>query len=92
MINSVIASLFLLHLELSYLLLMRQPLFRAPNGNGAPLGQGRTARFTFPPHPLRSFYFTSITVFTKSPYTYTCNQKTDKKTIEKGKKVKERER
>ena len=26
MINSVIASLFLLHLELSYLLLMRQPL------------------------------------------------------------------
>lgn len=44
------------------------------------------------PHPLRSFYFTSITVFTKSSYTYTCNQKTDKKTIEKGKKVKERER
>lgn len=27
MINSVIAGLFLLHLELSYLLLMRQPLF-----------------------------------------------------------------
>ena len=26
MINSVIAGLFLLHLELSYLLLMRQPL------------------------------------------------------------------
>lgn len=27
MINSVIAGLFLLHLELYYLLLMRQPLF-----------------------------------------------------------------
>ena len=27
MINSVIVCLFLLHLELSYLLLMRQPLF-----------------------------------------------------------------
>ena len=52
----------------------------------------RNLRFTFPSHPLLSFYFTSITDFTKSPYTYTCNQKTDKKTIEKGKKAKERER
>ena len=31
MINSVIAGLFLLHLELSYLLLMRQPLFLFPS-------------------------------------------------------------
>ena len=37
MINSVIAGLFLLHLELSYLLLMRQPLFAfwwGAEGNG----------------------------------------------------------
>ena len=32
MINSVIAGLFLLHLELSYLLLMRQPLFVRQRG------------------------------------------------------------
>ena len=46
------------------------------------LGTRADLTLYIPPHPLRSFYFTSITVFTKSPYTYTSNQKTDKKTIE----------
>ena len=42
MINSVIAGLFLLHLELSYLLLMRQPLLFSIHIKQNALAPGRT--------------------------------------------------
>ena len=42
MINSVIAGLFLLHLELSYLLLMRQPLVRLEEIRGVVPGDEET--------------------------------------------------